>query len=343
MQDIKEFGLKELEKEFLAQGAKAYQARQVFSWIYKKGVLDFNYMSDVPRELRNDLAGKFYTLGLKMLKSLESKDGTRKILLKTKDNDCIESVLIPDKKRATGCVSSQAGCKYSCSFCASGLLGFKRDLRVGEIIEEVIYLKDIAPDNRLTHLVFMGTGEPLDNYDNVLKAVRIINSKEGLNIGARRITISTCGLPAGIDRLGSEGLQVELSVSLHAADDKLRSRLMPVNKRYPLKELIKTCKEYSLKTRRQVTFEYTLIKGINSSQKNAQDLACLLKDYKLSKVNLILSNYIPEFDFKPADKEDADSFKRCLIKNKMNVTLRRERGSDINAACGQLRLNNDKN
>lgn len=343
MQDIKQFDLKELEKEFLSLGVKSYHARQVFSWLYKRGVLDFNYMSDIPQALRKELAGKFYTLGFKLLKSSKSEDGTKKILLGAKDDNSIEAVVIPAKERVTGCVSSQVGCKYGCGFCASGMLGFKRNLTSGEIIEEVIYLKDSAPGNRITHLVFMGTGEPMDNYVNVIKAIRIINSSAGLNIGARRITISTCGIIPGIERLSSEGLQVELSVSLHAANDELRSSLMPINKRYPLKELIKACKEYSLKTRRQVTFEYILIKGANSSLKDAEGLAGLFKDFKLSKINLIPSNYIPEFKFKPAEEKDVDSFKGYLIRKRINVTLRKERGQDINAACGQLRLNYAKN
>ena len=343
MQDIKELDLKELEREFLSLKAKAYHARQVFSWLYKRGVLDFNYMSDIPQALRERLASRFYILGLGLLKSLKSQDGTQKILLGTKDGNCIEAVVIPAEGRVTGCVSSQVGCKYRCGFCASGLLGFKRDLTAGEIIEEVIYLKDNALDNRLTHLVFMGAGEPMDNYVNVLKAIRIINSSAGFNIGARRITLSTSGIIPGIERLSSEGLQLELSVSLHAASDELRSSLMPINKKYPLPKLIQACKEYSLKTNRQVTFEYILIQGINSSLKDAENLVKLLQDFKLSKINLIPSNYIAEFKFKPAEKKDVDSFKEYLVKRKINVTLRKERGKDINAACGQLRLNYAKN
>ncbi|OQB12911.1 MAG: putative dual-specificity RNA methyltransferase RlmN [Candidatus Omnitrophica bacterium ADurb.Bin205] len=343
MQDIKDLDLKNLEREFLALGAKPYHARQVFSWLYKRGVWDFNYMSDIPQALRGKLADRFYILGFKLLKHLESRDGTRKILLGTKDNNSIESVLIPANSRVTGCLSSQVGCKYGCSFCASGMLGFKRNLTAGEIIEEVIYLKDNALENRLTHLVFMGTGEPMDNYENVIKAIRIINSSAGLNIGARRITISTNGIIPGIERLSSEGLQLELSVSLHAATDELRSSLMPVNKSYPLSELIQACKEYSLKTHRQVTFEYILIKGLNSSLRDAEGLFRLLKDFKLAKVNLIPSNHIPELEFEPASKNSVDIFKDYLVKSRINVTLRKERGEDINAACGQLRLNYAKN
>lgn len=343
MRDIKNFDLKELEGEFLALGVKPYHARQVFSWLYKRGVWDFNYMSDIPQALRKELADRFYILGFRLLKHLDSQDGTRKILLGSKDDNSIEAVIIPAKARVTGCLSSQVGCKYRCGFCASGMLGFKRDLTAGEIIEEAIYLKDNALENRLTHLVFMGTGEPMDNYDNVIKAIRIMNSSAGLNIGARRITISTSGVIPGIERLSSQGLQLELSVSLHAATDTLRSRLMPVNKVYPLRELIHACKEYSLKTRRQVTFEYILIKGLNSSLRDAEGLSRLLKDFKLAKVNLIPSNHIPELKFEPAPKNSVDIFKDYLVKSRINVTLRKERGEDINAACGQLRLNYAKN
>jgi 23S rRNA (adenine2503-C2)-methyltransferase len=343
MRDIKDFDLKDLESEFLGLGAESYHARQVFSWLYKKGVWDFNYMSDIPQALREKLADRFYILGFKLLKHLESGDGTRKILLGAKDNNSIEAVIIPAKARVTGCLSSQVGCRYGCSFCASGMLGFKRDLTAGEIIEEAVYLKDNSLGNRLTHLVFMGTGEPMDNYDNVIKAIRIMNSSAGLNIGARRITISTSGIIPGIERLSSQSLQLELSVSLHAATDELRSSLMPVNKVYPLRELIHACKEYSLKTRHQVTFEYILIKGLNSSLRDAEDLFRLLKDFKLAKVNLIPSNYIPELRFEPATKNSVDIFKDYLVKSRINVTLRKERGEDINAACGQLRLNYAKN
>jgi len=338
MQDIKEFNLKELEDEFLSLGIKAYHARQVFSWIYKKGVLDFNYMSDIPQALREKLADRFYISELKLLKLLKSADTTEKLLLGLKDGNCIEAVIIPTRDRVTGCVSSQVGCKFGCTFCASGMLGFKRNLTVGEIIDEVIYIKNKAPENKLTNLVFMGTGEPMDNYANVLKAIKIINSTQGFNIGARKITISTSGVIPGIVKLAHEDLQVELSVSLHAADDKLRSQLMPVNKKYPLAQLIKACKDYSLKTNRQVTFEYVLIQDINSSLKNAQDLVKLLEGFRLSKINIIPFNYIQESRIKPATSTTITLFKDYLAKHGVHAILRKERGEDINAACGQLRL-----
>ncbi len=342
MQDIKEFNLKELESKFLALGIKAYHARQVFSWIYKRGVLDFSFMSDIPKGLREKLAGIFYISEIKLLKLFKSKDKTQKLLLGLKDGNCVEAVIIPTKNRVTGCVSSQAGCKFGCSFCASGMLGFKRNLSVGEIIDEVIYFKDTAPENKLTNLVFMGTGEPMDNYANVMKAIRIINSAQGFNIGARKITISTSGIIPGIDSLSQEELQVELSVSLHAADDKLRSSLMPVNKKYPLKELIKACRKYSLKTNRQVTFEYILIKDVNSSLKNAQDLVKLLEGFKLSKINIIPFNFIKELKTQPVDKAALTLFRDYLAEHGVHAILRKERGEDIGAACGQLRLGYEK-
>ncbi len=342
MQDIKEFNLKELENEFLSLGVKAYHARQVFSWIYKKGVLDFNAMSDIPQKLREMLSDKFFISELKLLKLLKSEDGTQKLLLGLKDGNCVEAVAIPTRERVTGCVSSQVGCKFGCNFCASGMLGFKRNLSTGEIVEEVVYLKANAPDNKITNLVFMGTGEPMDNYVNVMKAIRIINSGQGFNIGARKITISTSGVIPGIERLSQEDLQIELSVSLHAADDKLRSKLMPVNRKYPLNDLIKACKKYSLKTNRQVTFEYILIKGVNSSLKDAQDLVELIKDFKLSKVNIIPFNPVKELKTESAGKAAVTLFQDYLAKHGVHAILRKERGEDISAACGQLRLSHVK-
>ncbi|PIP19712.1 MAG: 23S rRNA (adenine(2503)-C(2))-methyltransferase RlmN [Candidatus Omnitrophica bacterium CG08_land_8_20_14_0_20_41_16] len=342
MQDIKEFNLKELESEFLSLGIKAYHARQIFTWIYKKGVFDFSRMSDLSSKLKKLLDDKFKILDLKLIQSRKSKDGTKKFLFELADKNLIEAVIIPAQGRVTGCVSTQGGCKFSCKFCASGLLGFKRNLTCSEILGEILYLKSDIYGRNLTHIVFMGIGEPLDNYDNVLEAIRIINSKDGFNIGARRITISTCGITPAIKRLAEENLQIELSVSLHAANDKLRSNLMPVNKKYPLKELIKACKEYSLKTNRQVTFEHILIKGVNSSLKNAQDLVKLLEGFKLSKINIIPANYIKELHIEPADKTAMILFKDYLVKYGVHVTLRKERGEDIGAACGQLRLQHEK-
>jgi 23S rRNA (adenine2503-C2)-methyltransferase len=319
----------------LGLGGQRFHARQIFNWIYQKGVWDFSKMSNLPVGLRQRLQENFYIRGLKLARSLKSKDGTEKFLLEAQDKNLIECVRIPAAGRVAGCVSSQAGCKYACGFCASGISGFKRNLSVGEIIEQVLYLKP-------THVVFMGSGEPLDNYDNVLKAIRIINSKEALHIGSRRITISTCGIIPGIKKLAQEKLQIELSVSLHAADEKTRSSLMPVNKKYPLGELIQACREYIHQTNRQITFEYVLIRGLNTDLVSAQNLAKIVKSLGLAKVNLIAANPVKELKAAPPDKAQILYFENFLKKAGVRVTLRSSRGEDIQAACGQLRLRYEK-
>ncbi len=357
MQDIKELSLRELEDKLFSWGAPKYHAGQIFSWIYQRGAFEFSTMSDLPATLRKTLADDFYILGLELVDLQRSADGTAKLLFQLKDDNLVEAVSIPMRGRAsgltgaagarlravTGCISSQAGCKFACGFCASALKGFKRNLSAGEILDEVLYLKNNSQKDPLTHVVFMGTGEPLDNYENVLKAIRVINAPYAFNIGARRITISTCGIIPGIKKLQDEELQVELSISLHAASDRLRSEIMPVNRKYPLADLIRCCHEYIAKTNRQITFEYILVKGLNSDLTSAQKLVALLKDLRLAKVNLIAANPIPELKIMPPEKTEITFFKEHLFKAGINVTLRRERGQDIDAACGQLRLKHEKN
>jgi 23S rRNA (adenine2503-C2)-methyltransferase len=354
MQDIKELSLKELEDRLLSWGSPKYHARGIYNWIYQKGAYEFSRMSNLPAPLREILTREFSILGLKLADLQKSSDGTTKFLFELADKNLVEAVSIPMAGYSTGCISSQVGCKLGCNFCASGLQGFKRNLTSGEILEEVLYIKNNIQDGHpalsdtaspvrasaqpLTHVVFMGTGEPLDNYDHVLGAIRVINSPLAFNIGARRITISTCGIIPGIKRLQEEDLQIELSISLHAAIDKIRSQLMPVNNKYPIAALIKCCQEYIAKTNRQITFEYILIKGVNADLAAAQDLVKLLKDVRLAKVNLIPANSIPELKITPPAKAQVDSFKEYLFNSGLNVTLRRERGQDIAAACGQLRL-----
>ncbi|MDD5155219.1 MAG: 23S rRNA (adenine(2503)-C(2))-methyltransferase RlmN [Candidatus Omnitrophica bacterium] len=336
MRDIKELDFKELESVLKSWGMPAFHARQVFRWIYQKGADDFGCMTNLALTLRKKLQDDFYILGISVIKALCSKDGTEKFLFELKDKNLIEAVSIPAEGRITACLSSQAGCKFSCRFCASGMFGFKRNLTCAEILEELHYLKAGSQNKRITHVVFMGTGEPLDNYDNVLKAVRMINSKDGFNIASRRITISTNGVIPGIKRLAQEGLQIELSVSLHAADDKTRFRIMPINRIYPLKELMRACRAYVRKTNRQITFEYILIKGINSDLPNAQKLSTILKGLNC-KVNLIPCNPIEGLNIVPPGEDETRSFKGHLIRSGVHVTLRRSRGQDIEAACGQLR------
>ncbi|MCX5712139.1 MAG: 23S rRNA (adenine(2503)-C(2))-methyltransferase RlmN [Candidatus Omnitrophica bacterium] len=335
--DIKDLNLIELERELALLSAPRFRAKQIFSWIFQKGVFDFDLMTNLPAEMREKLKEKFHIIGFKLVKKSISIDQTQKLLLGLWDGNLIESVIIPATDRVTGCVSAQAGCKYACGFCASGASGFKRNLTCGEILEQVLLIKCNAEANKLTHIVFMGTGEPLDNYENVLKAIRIINSKEALNIGQRRITISTCGLIPEIKKLAKEGLQIELSVSLHAADELTRSKIMPINKKYPLKDLIPVLRAYIEETNRQVTFEYTMIKGLNSDLESARNLAKIMAGMEC-KVNLIPCNPIKELGLEPPGKVDILMFKDVLIKADLNVTMRASRGQDIEAACGQLRL-----
>ncbi|MFH0918683.1 MAG: 23S rRNA (adenine(2503)-C(2))-methyltransferase RlmN [Candidatus Omnitrophota bacterium] len=357
MQDIKELSLKELEDKLLSWDSPKYHARGIFNWIYQKGAYEFGQMSNLPVLLRESLADEFSILSLKLADLQAASDGTTKFLFELADQHLVEAVNIPAARRSTGCISSQVGCKFGCNFCASGLGGFKRNLTSGEILDEILYLKNNlktghpalldrpvrASAQQLTHIVFMGAGEPLDNYDNVLRAIRVINSPVAFNIGARRITISTCGIIPGIKRLQEEDLQIELSVSLHAAVDALRSQLMPVNNKYPLAELIKACQEYMTKTNRQITFEYILIKGVNCDAASAQNLVGLLKGLRLAKVNLIPANTLAELKLAAPDSAQVIFFKEYLFKAKVNVTLRRERGQDIDAACGQLRLKHAEN
>lgn len=339
MESITGFSLGELEHALAAWGEQVFRAKQIFSWIYKKGVSDFDSMSDLSSGLRSQLKYNYCLFDIRLVKSVKSKDGTEKFLFALKDGDLIEAVIIPTEDRVTACISTQVGCKYSCLFCASGLGGFRRNLACSEIIQQILYLYN---RKKLTHIVFMGTGEPLDNYEAVLKAIRLINSKESLNIGARRITISTSGVIPGIRKLIKEDLQFELSVSLHSADEAVRSYLMPLNKIYPLRVLIEACAEYIKKTGRQITFEYVLIKGLNSDIHSCQKLVALIKDLRLVKVNLIPANPVKECRIEPPGRMEIQMFRNHLSKHKIPATLRKSRGGDIEAACGQLRLSYGK-
>jgi len=338
--DIKEFGAKELGNILEHDiGFPKYHARQIFSWIYQKKAQGFSAMTDLPLALRRALGEGFYILGAKLRNLRKSSDGTVKLLIELADGNLVEAVSIPARGRITGCISSQAGCKYSCAFCASGVLGFKRSLSVSEMLDQMLYLNN---SGRIGNVVLMGTGEPFDNYDNVLKFIRTIHSKDTFGIGSRHITISSCGIVPGIERLAGEDMQLELSISLHAADERTRSRIMPVNIKYPLSWLIPACRKYADKTNRQVTFEYLLVKDLNSSLQNAQNLVKLLKGFRLAKVNIIPANPVPELGVEPPAQKDAALFAEILKSGGLNFTIRRPRGRDIEAACGQLRLSHAK-
>lgn len=333
---------KEKLKVFLNKWQEpSFRLGQIWDWVYKKEVSDFQLMHNLPRQLVERLAQEFHFNSLQIRETFVSCDGTKKFIFSCQEGGFIESVLIPQGKRLTACLSTQVGCRFGCAFCASGLKGFRRNLSSGEIIAQLFWLnKDSA--KKITHLVFMGIGEPLDNYDSCLKAIRLFNSSDAFGIGARRITISTCGIITGIKKLAEENLQIELSISLHAADERLRSQLMPVNKIYPLKDLLFACQEYIQKTNRQITFEYVLIKGINSDLSCAKKLVKIAKSLKLCKVNLIQANEVRELKIFPPDKKTTNQFKDFLLDSAIAVTLRQPRGQDIQAACGQLRLQYEK-
>ncbi len=317
-------------------GQAAYRAGQVWDWLYRQHVKTWEEMKNVPTALQEALAERYELLSVTHMKQDGEHTGTRKILVGLRDGECVEEVLIPARERRTVCVSSQVGCKFACAFCASGKGGWIRNLEAGEIVEELMLAWEEYGD-RPTNIVFMGMGELFDNYDAVIKAIRIINDGKGLNIGIRHITISTSGVVPGINRLGGEGLQVELSVSLHAPNNELRSRLMPVNKRYPIEELIEACAKHTEATGRIVTFEYTLIRGVNDTPEHAVQLAKLLKTLPCH-VNLIPLSPVDGYEGLPPLDGTSDIFKIQLAKVGVNATYRVSKGGAIDAACGQLRL-----
>lgn len=317
-------------------GLPGFRADQFWRWVQVQLTDDWSRMTNLGAEVRASLAGVFELNPTTIVEKREDESGTTKLLLKLTDDESIETVLIPAEDRRTVCVSAQAGCRFNCAFCASGKGGFRRNLEAGEIVDQVRQAGRHWGE-RVTHVVFMGIGEPFDNYDAVLKAVRILNDPEGMGIGARRLTISTAGVTPGIEKLAKEGLQVELSVSLHAPDNELRSRLMPINRKYPLPALLEACAAYTKETRRIITFEYTLIRGVNDAKEQAQALARLLKPYPC-RVNLIPLSPVPEYPHQGPLPETMDLFLETLNRGGINATCRFSRGKGVDAACGQLRL-----
>lgn len=316
-------------------GEPAFRARQVWKWLYVQRVDAWDKMRNVPAALRDAFANRFDLETVHSAAIEGESTGTRKILVRLRDGECVEEVLIPSGDRRTVCVSSQVGCRFGCAFCASGKGGFVRHLTPGEMVGEVL-LAYGEYGERPTNIVFMGMGEPFDNYDAVLKAVRILNDPEGLAIGARHITISTSGVIPGIERLAAEGLQIELSVSLHAPDNALRDTLMPVNRKYPLAALLDACARYAGVTKRLVTFEYTLIAGVNDSPRQAAALAALLRPLS-ARVNLIPLSAVEGYAGKAPGPETERMFIDTLARAGINATLRVSKGGRIEAACGQLR------
>ena len=343
MQSIYNLNLKDLEDYLISKNLKPFRAKQIFKWLYEKRVESFEQMSDISKDLQAQLKDDFLIETLKIKDHQISKDGTQKFLFEMEDGALVESVLMVFEYGFSACLSSQVGCNMGCTFCASGLLKKQRDLTAGEIVCQALMIqKQLDKDgNRLGNIVVMGTGEPFDNYDNVMKALSIINSPFGLEIGSRHISISTCGVVPGILRFAKENLQYNLAISLHAPNDELRSKLMPINNAYSLKELFKALKEYSELNNRRLTFEYLLLKDINDTKKHADEIKELLKGLN-AYINLIPYNSVKEKDYETSSEENALRFYDLLKKNGVAVTLRQKKGDDIDAACGQLRANNLK-
>ena len=335
MKNIKDYNLDELKKELVEIGEKPFRAEQIFKWIYEEKVKDFDDMTNISLDLRKKLKENYTMCNYNILRKQESKDGTIKYLFDVLDGNAIETVLMSYHHGYSICVSSQIGCKMGCKFCASTGINFVRSLTSGEIVEQILAVEQDT-GVRISNVVFMGIGEPLDNYDNVVNAIRIINNPKGINIGARHISVSTSGLVPMIYKLAEENIQCTLSISLHATTDEKRSSMMPVNNRYPVKEVIAAAGEYAQKTGRRVTFEYALVKGVNDSMEHADMLADRLKGI-LCHVNLIPLNEVKETGLTGADRKHAESFRTRLEQRGIPATVRRELGSDIDAACGQLR------
>ena len=328
-------------KPILAEkGLRSFRADQILQSLYRDYIRDWDAATTLPKDFRESLKAEFPITKTDLLDVSESDDGTRKLLIGFADGNSVETVLIPATGRFTQCISTQVGCAMGCAFCASGSRGIVRSLTADEIVAEYMVGRTFG---EITNIVVMGMGEPFANYDETMRALKLINAGKGPNLGARHITLSTCGVVPGFERLASEGIQFELSVSLHAPNDELRNRLMPVNRKWPLDVLLPTCAAYTEKTKRIITFEYTVIRGVNDSRACAEELARQVKRVPMAKVNLIpLSPVDHRPDFKTPDEQTLLMFLDVLMKNRIQTMLRRSRGKDANAACGQLRLRNLK-
>ena len=340
---LKSLYREELVEELEARGEATYRADQILDWAYRKLALSFDDMTNLSSRLRDELPRDFDLGAVRELKRRRATDTTEKFLFELYDGSLVETVVIPAtpgltsrSDRLTACVSTQVGCAYRCAFCASGLEGVKRNLTAAEIVDQVVHAQRLIGE-RITNIVVMGMGEPLANYDNLLRALRIINAPWGPGIGARKITVSTVGLVPQIKRLADESMQIRLAVSLHGATDDVRGRIMPVNKKYPLAELIDACRYYRSKSGRMMTLEYILIEDVNDTVEQAKHLAAITRTLH-AKVNLIPFNEVDGIALKRPGRDRCWAFQRALEENGAKATLRREKGGDINAACGQLRL-----
>lgn len=335
--EIKDLSVEELSILLKGMGKEQFRAKQIFKWLYKRDAATFEEMTDLSKDLRAQLPERF-TLSRFPVKNIQtSKDGTEKLLLELNDGNTVEIVLIPNaRQRLTLCISSQVGCSLRCTFCRTGMGGFVRNLTTGEITEQVMAAtRHVGPDTRITNIVFMGMGEPLLNYDNVIKAIKIFYTNDGLNFSPRKITLSTVGLVPEMKRLGKD-IEVSLAISIHAGDNDTRTDLMPINRKYPLAMLLDACREYPLRKRGRITYEYLLINGINDSQADARQLAVLMSQLK-SKINLIPFNPFEGCDFDRPSDARIEAFQKVLLDKGQFAIIRKSKGDDILAACGQLR------
>jgi 23S rRNA (adenine2503-C2)-methyltransferase len=332
--DIRDLTLEELRRELEAMEEKPFRAAQIFDWLYKKRAAGFEEFTSLSKPLREKLAARFTIGAVEIADKRESPGGTTKLLFRLRDGEHIETVIIPAGRRLTVCLSTQVGCRFACAFCASGRHGFKRNLAPSEIIGQVLSL-DRPLGHDLTNYVFMGMGEPLDNWTNVEKAIRLMNAPEGLAIAARRMTVSTAGFASAFKRLAELDLQINLSLSLHAVTDRLRDRLMPINRRFPLEEVVGAAEEYLRSGGRMITIEYIVIRGLNDSLDDADGLAAIARRLR-AKVNLIAFSPVDGVEFETPTEAEVARFKRWLEERKVGTTLRLSKGSDIAAACGQL-------
>ena len=342
--DIKSLQFEELQEMLRGLGEPSYRVGQIADWLHKKRVESFENMTDLPHALRAQLAKLFTFDRLEIVRVLGSRDTTRKFLFRLADGNLIESVLIPaspalygeKSDRRTICISTQVGCAYGCKFCASGLEGFSRNLHPNEIVDQIVAVETQSGE-KIDNIVFMGMGEPLANFDNVMRAIRIINARWGLGIGARHITVSTSGLAPQIKKLAGEPLQIRLAVSLHGATDEVRNQIMPINRKYNIETLLSACDYYAERKKQRLTFEYILIAGVNDSEEQAHLLAQHARRLS-AKVNLIPYNAVKGLEWSRPSRNRQEEFLSILHTHKIAATLRREKGHDIDAACGQLRL-----
>ncbi|HIT89553.1 MAG TPA: 23S rRNA (adenine(2503)-C(2))-methyltransferase RlmN [Candidatus Merdenecus merdavium] len=334
--EIKSISFNQLKKELEEMGEKEFRSKQIYEWIHVKLIDSFDEMTNLSKDLRERLKERYELSPLKMLEVQTSKvDGTQKFLFGCSDGHVVESVLMGYHHGNSVCISSQVGCRMGCTFCASTIGGLTRNLSPGEMLSQVYQIQKYS-GKRVSNLVLMGTGEPLDNYDHVIQFVQMLSDQHGLHISQRNMTVSTCGLAPKIRELAKEGLQITLALSLHATTDEKRRKLMPIAKRYDLKEILEACDFYFETTGRRMTFEYGLVAGVNDRSEDAEELIRLVK-HKNCHINLIPINPIKERDYVQSTKSDVEKFKNKLEKCGINVTIRREMGRDIDGACGQLR------